>query len=457
MSIFALVITAAWLGAAPPPEPFPPVPTPQQLAWQDMEFGMFCHFGINTFHDLEWSDGTKTPDTFNPTAFDAFQWAKTAKDVGVKYLVVTAKHHDGFAVYPTKFSEYSLKASPWRDGRGDVVKEVAEACRQQGVMFGFYLSPWDRHEPQYADPPAYDAHFKDMLRELLTQYGPVGEVWFDGAGSEGHLYDWNGYYGLIRELQPSALIAICGPDIRWVGNEDGLAPETLWNVQERDGKPIWYPAECDVPIREGQWFFHTDGESKLRSLGSLLDIFYRSIGHGATLLLNVSPDRRGQLPEADVARLKEFSEVISETFRDNLAQQAKLSASNVRGNDGAFAPEQTLKGLPETYWATDDGVTQAWLEIDFGAPRTFDRVAVKEQIALGQRVAKHMIEAWDGQTWKTIGEGATIGHLRIHRLPETTAAKVRLNILEAKACPVIRSIGVYKSSPREAATVTPEK
>ncbi len=449
MNFAVSAVLAACLSAVNPPEPLLPVPTPQQLAWQNMEFGLFFHFGINTFHNLEWSDGTRDPKTFNPSEFDAKQWIQTAHDVGAKYIVVTAKHHDGFATYPTAHSEYSLKASPWREGKGDVIREVSDACKGLGVMFGFYLSPWDRHEPAYANSPAYDQHFKNMLRELLTDYGPVGEVWFDGAGSEGHQYDWEGYYRLIREQQPNALIAICGPDIRWVGNEDGLAPETLWNVQERDGKQVWYPAECDVPIREGQWFFHTNSEKKLRSLKELLDIFYRSIGHGATLLLNVSPDRRGLLPEADAARLKEWNSVISETFQDNLAQQAKLSASNVRGNDPAYGPEQVQKGSLTNYWATDDGITHAWLETDFGAPKTFDRVAIKEHIALGQRVEKHLIEAWDGEQWKAISEGTTVGHLRIHRLPEITAAKIRLNITQAKACPVIQTMGVYKASPRE--------
>ncbi|MBI4559753.1 MAG: alpha-L-fucosidase, partial [Candidatus Hydrogenedentes bacterium] len=352
--------------AVSPPEPLPPVPSPEQLAWQELEYGMFCHFGLNTFHDLEWSDGTKDGATFNPTAFDARPWVRAAKDAGMKYLVITAKHHDGFCTFQTAQTDYGVRSSPWKGGRGDVIRAVSEACQESGVMFGFYLSPWDRHEPKYTQPETYDGYFKDHLRELLTGYGAVGEVWFDGAGSEGHVYDWAGYYALIRELQPDALIAICGPDIRWVGNEDGVAPETLWNVQERDGAKVWYPAECDVPIRMGHWFFHTDGEKNLRSVEEVLDIYYKSVGRGAVLLLNVSPDRRGLLPEKDVACLLEVRRILDDTFRTNLAVGKPVTASNIRGGDARFGPQNALDGDGAAYWATDDGVTSATLEIDLG-------------------------------------------------------------------------------------------
>lgn len=448
MVLIATALMAAILGAAPP-APLFPVPTPQQLSWQKMEFGMFCHFGINTFHNEEWTDGTKDPQTFNPTEFNPRQWAEVARDAGMKYLVITAKHHDGFAIYPTAYSDYSVKASPWRDGQGDAVREVAEACGEFGLMFGFYLSPWDRHEPKYDDPPAYDEHFKNMLRELLTNYGPVGEVWFDGAGSEGHVYDWEGYYALIRELQPDALIAICGPDIRWVGNEDGVSPETLWNVQERDGEQVWHPAECDVPIRHGQWFYHTDSDKRVKPLKHLLDIYYRSVGHGAVLLLNLTPDRRGLLPDADVRRLNEMWAVLSETFKTDLAIGKKATASNTRANDPAFSPEKALDGDDSTYWATDDEVTAASIEIDLGDPVEFDRVMIQEHIALGQRVEAHEIAYWDGVAWQPLAEGTTIGYKRIHRIPPVTATKVRVSITQAKACPTIEKVGLFLSSPKD--------
>lgn len=430
---------------ATPPEPLLPVPTPQQLAWQEMEYGMFCHFGINTFHNEEWTDGTKDPTTFNPTAFDARQWVETAKASGMKYLVVTAKHHDGFATYPTQYSTYAVTASPWREGKGDVVREVADACHELGVMFGFYLSPWDRHEPTYADSRAYDAHFKDMLRELLTGYGPVGEVWFDGAGSTGHVYDWDGYYALIRELRPDALIAICGPDIRWVGNEDGVAPETLWSVVDRDGASVWHPAECDVPIRNGQWFFHTDGEPKLRSVEEVLDIYYKSVGRGAVLLLNVSPDRRGLLPEPDVKVLNDVWAIVTKTFKANLAQGKPATASNTRGGDATFGPACAVDGDPATYWATDDDVKEATMTVDLGGPVTFDRTLIQEHIALGQRVEAYKVEAQVDGTWKTIAEGTTIGHKRLDRFNAVIATQVRLTIAKSKACPLVQAFGVFKA------------
>ena len=337
----ALVVVAA--GAVEPPAAFGPVPSPQQLAWQEMEYGMFCHFGVNTFYDQEWGHGTEEPARFNPTDFSARQWVETAKASGMNYLVVTAKHHDGFCLFPSEYTEHSIRKSPLMEGNSDVVKAVADACHELGVMFGFYLSPWDRHEPAYADSAAYDVHFKNQLRELLTDYGKVGEVWFDGAGSEGHEYDWPGYYALIRELQPEALVAICGPDIRWVGNEDGLAPETHWNVWEQDGKPTWYPSECDVPIRKGHWFWATNSEDTIRSLDELLEIYYRSVGRGAVLLLNVAPDTTGQLPQADVSRLKELWEAVSSTYAVNLGV-GKRASGDCRGGDATFGARTCSMG-----------------------------------------------------------------------------------------------------------------
>lgn len=434
--------------AAVPPEPLLPVPSPEQLAWQEMEYGMFCHFSINTFYDQEWGNGTEDPARFNPSQFDARQWVSAAKEVGTKYLVVTAKHHDGFCTFQSAHTDHSVKSSPWRDGKGDVVKDVADACHDMGVLFGFYLSPWDRHEPSYADSAAYDEYFMNQLRELLTNYGQVGEVWFDGAGSEGHVYNWAAYYALIRELQPKALIAICGPDIRWVGNEEGVAPETLWSVVDRDGLPVWHPAECDVPLRRDKdkgncWFWHPNTESAVRSVDEVLDIYYKSVGRGAVLLLNVSPDDRGLLPEADLTVLREVWRIVSETFKANLAENKPCAASNVRGSDAEFGPEKALDGDPATYWCTDGAVTTATLEVDLGAPVTFNRAMVQEHIALGQRVSAYAIEVPDGDSWREVAAGTTIGHKRLDRFADVTASNVRLVIKEAKACPAIRAFGVY--------------
>jgi alpha-L-fucosidase len=454
--ILTLIMAATTLNMVasgfPPPEPYGPVPSTTQQAWHDLEYGMFCHFGINTFHNLEWSDGTKPPESFLPTDFSAEQWVAVVKEVGMKYLVVTAKHHDGFCLYPTAHTTYSVTSSIWRDGQGDVVREVANACHGAGIMFGFYLSPWDRHEPKYTDSQAYDGHFKNQLKELLTGYGPVGEVWFDGAGSQGHVYDWQGYYSLIRELQPQALIAICGPDIRWIGNEDGLAPETLWNVHEQSGKPSWYPSECDVPIRGSHWFYHTEDEASLRSIDDLLEIYYRSVGRGANLLLNVAPDRRGRLPEVDVARLRELKQVISTTFAHNLLSlptdasnnpSVKLLPSNVRGNDPHFDATRLVDCQPDTYWATDDGVTSATLEIQFDKPHRFNRSMLQEYLHLGQRIESHQLQRWDGREWKNIVTGTTIGQKRLERFDPVITDKVRLIITRALASPCLRSFGLY--------------
>jgi len=441
----ALVSATGGANVVPPPQPLEPVPTPEQLAWQQLEYGMFCHFSMNTFYDQEWGEGDEDPARFNPTGFDARQWARVAKESGIRYLVITAKHHDGFCAFQTAQTDHSVASSPWRGGEGDVIRDVADACRDAGLMFGFYLSPWDRHEPRYKDQASYDEYFKSQLRELLTGYGAVGEVWFDGAGTEGHVYDWQGYYSLIRELQPHALIAICGPDIRWVGNEDGVAPETLWSVQTRGGESVWHPAECDVPIRRGQWFFHTDGEPNLRSLDELIDIYYKSVGRGAVLLLNVSPDRRGKLPDADAGRLRELWQVISTTFRTNLAEGKPCSASNVRGNSDAFGPHNALDSDTTTYWATDDAVLSATIEVDLGAETTFNRSMIQEHIALGQRVEEYGLEAWQDGGWRTVVEGTTIGYKRLDRFEDVTAGKVRLTIRQAKACPIINAFGLYRA------------
>lgn len=432
-----------------PPKPLFPVPTPQQLRWHQLEMGMFCHFGINTFHNEEWTDGSKPPETFHPTDFNPLNWAEVAKEVGMGYLIFTVKHHDGFVLYPTQHTDYCVRNSPWKEGKGDAVKEVSEACRKVGIKFGFYLSPWDRHDPRYSDNKAYDEYFKSLLKELLTNYGEVFEVWFDGAGTEGHVYDWEGYYKLIKELQPDALIAICGPDIRWVGNEDGLAPDSVWYVQEREGKKVWWPPECDVPIRKGQWFFHTDGEKRLLSLNSLLNIYYRSVGRGAVLLLNVSPDRSGHLPKPDVERLLEWRKVLNETFRNNVAVSAKWFASNVRGSCSEFGPGNCKEENDGKFWATDDGTNTGYISLVFEKPVIFDRVVIKEHIELGQRIAKHSVWVRKGRGWEKVIESTTIGYKRIHLLPETKTKEVKIQVDESLDVPVIDFVGLYLASPKD--------
>jgi alpha-L-fucosidase len=437
-------------------------PSPQQLAWQEMEFTCFAHFGVNTFTDREWGKGAEDPKIFNPTALDANQWVAACKAAGMKLLILTCKHHDGFCLWPSKFTEHSVKNSPWRNGKGDVVREVSDACRRGGLKFGIYLSPWDRHEKRYGTE-TYNEYYKNQLRELLTNYGDITEVWWDGACGEGpngkkQVYDWKGYIKLVRELQPNAVTAIMGPDVRWVGNESGLARESEWSVlpkrfgdqMERDlghrkylvgaKELVWHPAECDVSIRPG-WFYHAKQDNQVKSLDHLLDIYYRSIGRNAVLLLNVPPDRRGLFTDYDVTRLKEFRAAIDKKFQNNLAARKPLTASSAApGHDAAMA----VDGDAATYWTPAEGAIQASLEIDLGQPTAFDRAMLQEMIATGQRIEQFKLEAWDGQAWKTFAQATTIGHKRLLQFPEVTASKVRLVILDSRDTPTLREFGLFK-------------
>ncbi len=434
-------------------------PTSQQLAWQEAGLTMFLHFGINTFTDREWGDGKEVPNMFNPTELDAGQWVQVAKDAGFKYMILTAKHHDGFCLWPSKYTKHSVKNSPWRDGKGDVVCELAGVCREADMKMAFYLSPWDRHEPTYGNSPVYNQHFKNQLAELLTGYGEIAEVWFDGACGEGpngkrQEYDWQGYYEVVRQYQPDALIAICGPDIRWVGNESGVARETEWSVQDAnptfhkgiEGK-VWYPAECDVSIRPG-WFWHKSQDDKVKSLEHLIDIYYKSVGRNSVLLLNVPPNDKGLFAEPDVKRLREFRKVLDETFAVNFAEGKPTVANSVRADSNA---SNAVDGNGDTYWATDESPEVAEtsatvsLEVNLGEPVTFNVSLVQEYIALGQRVEEYRIEVWDGQNWRQIAEGTTIGHKKLDRVPNVTASKVRLTIAKSQAPPLIRAFGLYSA------------
>jgi alpha-L-fucosidase len=450
-------------------------PTPQQLAWQEAELTMFLHFGMNTFTDREWGEGTEDPRLFDPSELDARQWAHVAREAGFKYLILTAKHHDGFCLWPSRYTEHSVTNSPWRGGKGDVVRELSNACREAGIKFGFYLSPWDRHEPTYGDSPAYNRHFKDQLSELLTQYGEVAEVWFDGANGEGpngkrQEYDWPGFYEVIRRHQPHALIAISGPDVRWVGNEDGFAHETEWSVQPANpvyhaGQQgsVWWPAECDVSIRPG-WFWHAAEDAKVKTLEQLQDIYFRSVGHNSVLLLNVPPNRRGRIAEPDVQRLHDFQAWLQRTFAADLARGKPASAGSSRPGAG---PGRAVDGDPKTFWSPDghgDGARpvpspaarvparpegaktarEPWLEIDLGNPTRFDLVMTQEQIAEGQRVEEYRIEALIGPDWKEVARGTTIGHKKLDRLTEVTASRLRLTIPRSRGTPLLRTLALYR-------------
>ena len=431
-----------------------PKPTPQQLAWQELEFTAFAHFGVNTFTDKEWGDGTEDPAIFNPTELDARQWVRVCKDAGIKLLILTAKHHDGFCLWPSKFTEHSVKSSSWKQGRGDVVREVADACREGGIKFGVYLSPWDRHEPSYGDSPRYNEYFCNQLRELLTNYGPITEVWFDGACAEGpngkkQEYDWQAYYAVVRELQPDAVIAICGPDVRWVGNENGIAKETQWSIYPanpafhgREGE-VWHPAEADVSIRPG-WFYHAAEDDKVPTAERLFKLYFVSVGRNTVLLLNIPPDRRGLFHENDARSLRGLRKLLDETFRSDLARGAAASAGNVRGGDARFGADKAVDGDPDTYWATDDDAA-ASLELDLGRPVTFNVAMMQEYIPMSQRVEEYVLEAWHGGAWSEFARGTTIGYKKLDRFPDVTASKVRLTILKARAFPMIRTFGLYRA------------
>lgn len=393
-------------------------PTPAQLAWQKDGLGVFFHFGVNTFAGKEWSDGTLAPDTFDPSDLDADQWVRTARDLGAKYVVLTAKHHDGFCLWPTATTAYSVASSPWKDGGGDVVAEVVDACRRHGMKLGLYLSPWDRNAPQYEDPETYDEFYLAQLRELCTNYGELHELWFDGAGSAGREYAWDRIGEVIAELQPTAMVFNMGPaTIRWVGNEDGLAADpveyvttsTDLNNYDEDvietGEAVYLPPECDVSLRKG-WFWQPGEEPK--SLSHLLAIHDRSIGLGANLLLNIPPDRRGRLDDADVERVRELAEALQQRFGDPV--EAVLET----GGAGAVRAQ-----LP--------------------AGTTFDHVEIHEALEEGQRVAAHRVLLEDGTVLAT---GGSIGVRRIHRL-ETPVQSDSLVVEVDGPGAVIESVAVH--------------
>jgi alpha-L-fucosidase len=453
-------------------------PTPRQQAWQELEFIAFAHFGVNTFTDREWGDGTEDPAIFAPTALDASQWVEACCQAGMRMIILTAKHHDGFCLWPSAHTEHSVRRSPWRGGKGDVVREVVEACRQGGLKLGIYCSPWDRHEPTYGNSPAYNEHFCRQLTELLTQYGQISEVWFDGACAEGpngrrQEYDWERYYAAVRQHQPDAVIAICGPDVRWVGNESGLARQDEWSVLPATAvtdeevaanftaidaqagdltdpgrlaaaeRLIWYPAECDVSIRPG-WFYHAAEDLRVKSLEQLTDIYYRSVGRNSLLLLNVPPDRRGLFHEHDAARLRELRAALDATFAENLVRRGSLTADSVaRVGHGV---ETVLDGRADTWWMAAEDRRQAILELDLGeSPPVFDRLELREQISLGQRIAHFRLEGWDAGTWKPICEGRSVGYCRLDRFGRVRVPRVRLVLDESRGCPALRSFGLYCS------------
>jgi alpha-L-fucosidase len=415
-------------------------PSPQQVAWQDLEMGAIIHFGPNTFMDREWGDGTADPSVFNPSSVDPEQWMQAAKSAGVKYVVFVAKHHDGFCLWPTEQTPYSIKSSPWKGGQGDLVHEVATAARKYGLKFGVYLSPWDRHEPKYKDSPAYDGYYLAQLNELVTSYGELVEFWLDGAGSAGHVYDFDRYVDNLRVYQPNALVFADAAllkygDVRWVGNEDGHASEDNWNVLDLRGYLRYRPAEADTPLRAGHWFWHPNDENSLKSVSDLLDIYHQTVGRGAQLMIGLAPDSRGLLPDADVRRLAEFGEFVRSIYapEKNLAAHAS--------NASAF--RSAVDSDPDTTWSAPEGSHSAMIDLVFAHPISFDRALTMEWLVDGQKVQKYAIQFLDGAHWRTIYSGTTIGHKKIDFFPRVSAQHVRLYILSASGTPRIREFQLF--------------
>lgn len=432
------------------------VPTPQQLAWQQMELTAFLHFGINTFTGREWGDGTEDPALFNPSQLDAEQWVRTLKDAGFKMLLLTAKHHDGFCLWPTKTTTHSVASSSWKNGKGDVVKELRDACDKYGMKFGVYLSPWDRNASCYGDSPKYNQFFIQQLTELLTNYGEVHEVWFDGANGEGpngkkQVYDWDAFYKTIQKLQPKAVMAIMGDDVRWVGNEKGIGRETEWNAtvltpgiyarSEENNKRLgvfskaedlgsrdilknatelfWYPSEVDVSIRPG-WFYHKEEDNKVKSLKHLADIYFQSVGYNSVLLLNIPPDRRGLINEADVTRLKEFAEYRKQAFADDRVKEGQKLWEAISNGERTYK----LKSGSE-----------------------INVVMLQEDIARGQRVEAFSVEAQTADGWKEIAQGTTVGYKRLLRFPDVKANQLRIKIKSCRLTANISRVAAFYVAP----------
>ena len=417
-------------------------PSPQQVAWQDLEFGVLIHFGTNTFLDREWGDGTASPKVFAPSQFDPEQWMRAIKAAGAKYVVLVAKHHDGFCLWPTGQTDYSVKSSPWENGQDDVVRRVSQAARKFDLKFGVYLSPWDRHEPSYKNSAKYDDYYIAELSELTANYGDLVEFWLDGAGSEGHVYNFPRIIDNLRISQPNTLVFADAAlfeygDIRWAGNEDGTIPYENWNVLDRHGYLRWRPVEADTPLHKNHWFWHPNDEATLKSVAELVSTYEETIGRGGQLMLGLSPDRRGMLPDADVNRLEQFGAAIRKRYGRNL-----IAKEHIRGQ-GAI--EAALDGDPETFWSAPAGSHHAVLEANFAKPLTFDHALVMEWLNDGQHVEQFRIEAWTGKDWSSLVEGNAIGHKRIDRFGPVTASRIRLNILASSSEAHIREFQVFST------------
>ncbi|MBK9105444.1 MAG: alpha-L-fucosidase [Saprospiraceae bacterium] len=486
-SSFSLILLACTLALsiaskclAQPIAPLPVVPSFEQQAYQQMETVGFIHFSINTFTGKEWGYGDESPSLFNPTALNAEQWVIAAKEGGLKELILTTKHHDGFCLWPSAYTEHSVKNSPYKNGKGDVVREFVDACHKHGVKVGFYLSPWDRNHAGYGKP-AYIEYYKNQLTELLTLYGKVDEMWFDGAnGGDGYYggaresrtidretyYPWTSIFTLAKKLQPGILIfSDAGPDIRWVGNEHGYAGETFWSTIDKSklvigasdsdylnvGDPhgnAWLIGQCDVSIRPG-WFYHPEQDTMVKSPRQLVDLYYKSVGRNGVLLLNLPPDKRGLLHEADVASLKAFRSIIDSTFHTNLAL-GKVASITTDKTNYRYAAREVTDGKSTTSWYPPTDKQTEELVLDLGAEYAFDRIMLQEPIFLGQRINQFALYIKDGDTlWKEIASGTTIGYKRLLRIEQVKAQYIKIVFGAEDVKPALSEVGVYLSDDAE--------
>jgi alpha-L-fucosidase len=470
---YSLLISASY-AQTNAPKPCGPVPTENQMRWQEMEYYAFVHFSLNTYTNQSWGFGNEDINMFDPKDLDCRQWAHICKEAGMKGIILTAKHHCGFCLWPSKYTEYSVKNAPWKNGKGDIVREMADACKEYNLKLGIYLSPWDRNHPDYGKPE-YITYFRNQLTELLTNYGEIFEVWFDGAnGGDGYYggsnetrkidrttyYDWKNTYALIRKLQPKIVIWNDGGDrgdLRWVGTEEGFVGETNWSLLNATGEvewsmlhyglengDSWVPAEVNTSIRP-EWFYHPSEDTKVKTVPCLMETYYNSIGRNGSLLLNFPILPNGLIHPNDERAALEFAKTVKESFAVNLAEKSKVEASNVRGNAEEFNANMAIDNNKDTYWATDDNAIKASLTIDLEKSTLFNRFLVQEYIRLGQRVKAFTVEALVHGNWKEVVKGTTIGYKRILRFPSVKATKLRFSITDSKSCPVISNIGIFNT------------
>ena len=473
LAVCSVIVIASCTPVEPPLEPVNPVPNEQQLAWQELEYYAFIHFNMNTFTNKEWGYGEESPSQFNPTELDVRQWARVAKNAGMKGIIITAKHHDGFCLWPSEFTEHSVKNSPWSGGKGDLIQELSKACKEYGLKFGVYLSPWDRNHPDYGKPE-YISYFRNQLRELLTNYGEIFEVWFDGAnGGDGYYgganeerrvdkksyYDWPTTIELVRSLQPQAVIfSDAGPDIRWVGNEKGYANETTWSPIYRDsvyaGMPDfqrfasgqengthWVPTETDVSIRPG-WYYHPEQDNQVKSLPKLVDIYYNSVGLNSSLLLNLPVDTRGLVHENEVANLNALADYLKTTFSKNYSKEQKIqTSSTAKGYDEIALIDEDKN----TYWVSKMSDPKPTIELQLENPEEANTFMIQEYLPMGQRIKSFYFEVLSEGSWKKVYEGTTIGNKRLIRFDTQTIEGVRFTITDTKAQVVLSNMGLFRA------------